>query len=299
MFWSVEEERLQLERDGAQWPNRAFSSMRDAGGLRWHVQRMGSGPNLLLLHGTGASTHSWRDVAPLLAKRFTIVAPDLPGHAFTSARGASSQSLPGMAQAVAALLRELGVAPQIVVGHSAGVAALAQLCVDQAIAPQLFVSFNGALAPFAGSAGHVFPALARAVFVNPLTPRLLSWFADRRTTEQLLEGTGSRIDARGVELYRRLFANPAHVEGALAMMANWDLFPLQRDLPKLKTRLVLIAATHDKAIPPQTARDAAALVPNATMREIPGFGHLAHEEAPELCAELVTSLAVEAGILTL
>ena len=51
-----------------------------AGGLRWHVQVAGDGPVLLLLHGTGAATHSWRDLLPLLAERFTVVAPDLPGH---------------------------------------------------------------------------------------------------------------------------------------------------------------------------------------------------------------------------
>ena len=52
-------------------------------GLRWHVQMMGTGPQVLLLHGAGAATHSWRDVAPLLARDFTVIAPDLPGHGFT------------------------------------------------------------------------------------------------------------------------------------------------------------------------------------------------------------------------
>ena len=63
-----------------------------AGGLRWHVQVMGQEggvdpaqrrPVILLLHGMGASTHSWRDLAPLLASGYTLVAPDLPGHGFT------------------------------------------------------------------------------------------------------------------------------------------------------------------------------------------------------------------------
>jgi len=58
---------LTLEADGADWPNRAASRKLRAGGVDWHVQILGRGPTLLLLHGTGASTHSWRDVAPLLA----------------------------------------------------------------------------------------------------------------------------------------------------------------------------------------------------------------------------------------
>ena len=67
------------ESDGRDWPNRDASRFVEAGGLTWHVQLMGQGPVLLLLHGTGAATHSWRDLAPLLAERFTVYAPEHPG----------------------------------------------------------------------------------------------------------------------------------------------------------------------------------------------------------------------------
>ena len=46
--------------DGRDWPNREASSIVREGGYEWHVQMMGSGPVCLLLHGTGAATHSWR-----------------------------------------------------------------------------------------------------------------------------------------------------------------------------------------------------------------------------------------------
>ena len=71
-------------RDGRDWPNRSASRFLLAGGLRWHVQVMGGDraprkPVILLLHGMGASTHSWRDLAPILAGRFTVVAPRSAG----------------------------------------------------------------------------------------------------------------------------------------------------------------------------------------------------------------------------
>jgi len=75
--------KLVWERDGRDWPNRDASRFVRAGGLRWHVQKTGTGPVLLLVHGTGAATHSWRELAPLLARRFTVIAPDLPGPGFT------------------------------------------------------------------------------------------------------------------------------------------------------------------------------------------------------------------------
>ena len=91
-------DRRGWQREGRDWPNREASRFVRAAGLMWHVQIMGAGPVLLLAHGTGAATHSWRALAPLLAQHFTIVAPDLPGHGFTEAPGTARLSLPGMAR---------------------------------------------------------------------------------------------------------------------------------------------------------------------------------------------------------
>lgn len=293
MFPLAETGRLTLERDGADWPNRAASRMIEAGGLRWHVQIMGDGPPLLLLHGTGAATHSWRDVTPILARRWRVLAPDLPGHGFTAGAGPPTLSLPGMAHALAALLEALGFSPELAVGHSAGAAILARLRLDGRIAPRRVVSLNGALAPFTGLAGHILPPMAKLLFLNPLAPHFFARSADRAATARLLDGTGSRIDARGVDLYARLLANPAHVGGALGMMANWDLRALQRDLPRLATPLALVAATNDKTVAPQIARRLAARLPDAAFAEIEGLGHLAHEEAPGRVCEIVERLADE------
>ena len=46
---------------------------------RWHVQVLGEGPTVLLLHGAGGATHSWRGLAPLLATDHRVVMLDLPG----------------------------------------------------------------------------------------------------------------------------------------------------------------------------------------------------------------------------
>ena len=54
-----------------------------AGGLNWNVVEAGQGPVVLLVHGTAASVHSWRDVIPLLATTHRVIAMDLPGHGGT------------------------------------------------------------------------------------------------------------------------------------------------------------------------------------------------------------------------
>jgi magnesium chelatase accessory protein len=297
VFGLSSREPLAFARDGLDWPNREASAFIEAGGLSWHVQRQGRGPKLLLLHGTGASTHSFEALEPLLARRFEVVAPDLPGHGFTAARKAPDLSLPGMARSVAALLTALDFCPEVVVGHSAGAAILARLCLDSRIAPKLFVSLNGAFLPFAGAARFLFPSIARLLFLNPIAPRLFAWSANDDSVANLLRGTGSKIGRRGVDLYARLLANPDHVAGALGMMANWDLTDLRSDLPDLKPSVLLIVGRNDRAIPPQAASVVAAEIPGAVVETIPHAGHLAHEEEPERVCDLVLDYAVRSGVL--
>lgn len=293
-------DRPDWERDGHDWPHRAASRFVTAGGLSWHVQEFGpaDAPVLLLLHGTGAANHSWRGFAPLLAGPFRVIAPDLPGHGFTDPLPDGTLSLPGMAKAVSALVQGLGVAPAIVAGHSAGAAILARMCLDGMVAPRLFAAFNGALAPLPGAASFLFPSMARLLFLNPFTPRLFAWTADSAAVRRLIEGTGSRLDPVGLDLYRRLFARAGHVRGALGMMANWDLDRLHRDLPRLATRTLLIVGSDDKAISPDTAFTLVKRLPDARAKLVRGLGHLAHEEAPERVAEILLEEARGLGIVS-
>ena len=64
---------------------------------------MGEGPDIVLLHGTGASTHSWRALIPLLAERYRVTAIDLPGHGFTRLGARMRSSLECMAEDIATL----------------------------------------------------------------------------------------------------------------------------------------------------------------------------------------------------
>ncbi|MCG6205153.1 alpha/beta fold hydrolase [Rhodopseudomonas sp. HC1] len=281
---------LVWSRDGADWPHREASRFVEAGGFRWHVQQMGSAgaPALLLIHGTGAASHSWRGLMPLLAKDYQVIAPDLPGHGFTQAPRAHRLSLPGMAADLAALLRVLGVSPDIVVGHSAGAAIAARMCLDGAISPRLLISLNGAFLPYGGPAANFFSPLAKMLVLNPFVPSLFAWQAGSRgAVERLIGNTGSTIDAQGLKLYGKLVGNSGHVAAALRMMANWDLEPLLHALPGLKPQLVLIAADGDRAIPPSVARKVQEIQTKAVVERIPGLGHLAHEEQPQLIADLI------------
>lgn len=286
---------VRWEVEGQDWPNREYSRFVRTAMLDWHVQIAGAegAPVLLLVHGTGAATHSWRDLLPLLAKHYCVIAPDMPGHGFTCGRISGGQSLPGMAKALGELLTKLGhAAPSVIVGHSAGAAIGARLAMDARWDATL-IGLTPALMPFPGLAARLFPALARVLFVNPFTAMIFAQMASGRgeVARFLKSSTGSRIDERGVDLYHRLFRTSDHCAGAIGMMANWDLETLSASLPGLTGRTLLIHGGRDAMIPADSVERAAKLIPAAELRVIPDLGHLAHEEAPERIAEMIRAFA--------
>lgn len=303
-------DRLDWSRDGRDWPHREASSFVNAGGVRWHVQRFarsaagehpaGAAPVALLLHGTGASGHSWVPMLPWLGRHFDLISVDLPGHAFSSMPASWQSSLPGMAQAASDLMKALGARPDVVIGHSAGAALGARMCLDGQLAPKLLISINGAFMPLPGLAGVVFPPVAKVMASLPFAPRFFaSQAGDPRSIDRLIDSTGSTLDTAGRALYARLVRNPGHVQGALAMMANWDVRPLLRDLPDLSTRLLLVVADKDQTVAPEQAQQVRAMCTAASaveLHRLASLGHLAHEEDPAQVSTLCVAAARAAGV---
>ena len=158
--------------------------------------------------------------------------------------------------------------------------------------PRLLVALNGAFMPFGGVANHLFSPLAKLMVLSPLVPRVFAWQASHAgAVERLIGNTGSSIDPAGIALYRKLVRNPAHVAAALRMMANWKLEPLLHDLPRLTTALVMVVAANDRSISPEVALQVREILPTAVIERLPGLGHLAHEEQPQLIAHLVERYA--------
>ena len=288
----------QWQDEGADWPNRSSSRFVDSGGLRWHVQEAGQGPLCLLVHGTGAATHSFRDLLPLLARHMRVLALDLPGHGFTSRpTDNSGLSLPGMAGALARLLTDLDLHPDLAVGHSAGAAILCRMALDRSIKPVEIISINGALLPLSGFKHPAVTPFVRAIASSHWLSR---FFARRlespREVERMLAATGSRLDPRGVELYGRLARCPQHSGSALAMMASWDVRPIERGIAHLPVPLLLVVGANDVMILPGEAARVQRLLPGAELVQLAGLGHLAHEERPESLAELVIDRARLRGL---
>lgn len=276
------------------WPNGQYSRHIRSRPHDWHVQEAGSGPLILLLHGAGGATHSWRDVFPLLATKAHVVAVDLPGHGMTRLGSRHRSGLEQMTTDLLDLCQAQGWRPDMIVGHSAG-AALALRLAGTFSPPPRVVGINPALAPFRGLAGVLFPVAARMLAMTPFMVDVVL-----RSTRQpgrvvsLLNGTGSRLTAEGQAQYARLFRDRSHVDGTLMMMAQWKLDGLLADLPHLTVPCLFLTGSADKTVPPDTALDAAARMQKARVETYDGLGHLLHEErGPDIAHRILEALNAE------
>lgn len=281
----------------ADWPAREHSRAVAAGGLDWHVQVAGRGPVLLLLHGSGGAAHSFAPMLPALAAHATVVVPDLPGHGFTRGAAFDQLTLPALREALAALLAALKLkAPVLVAGHSAGAALALRWALDAPdvrSAPHAVLGFAPSLVPPPPQYGQWLAPFVHPIATSAPVTSLLAWVAGPTgLIDGLLASTGSTLPPAQRAAYRRLFADPAHVRGAMSFMAAADLPALLPACGALACAVNFVLGERDRWIPPRPLGAVIARhLPQATVEHWPG-GHLLHEEDPaRAAARLLQALA--------
>jgi len=277
---------MKWPRDADGWPMRDQSRLVLHRPHRWHVQESGTGDTILLIHGAGGATQSWRNIFPDLATTHHVVAVDLPGQGFTQLGAQQRCGLDHMAEDLLSLVRHEGWQPKTIIGHSAGVA-IALRMVELGLRPETVIGINAALGNFKGVAGWLFPAMAKVLAMTPFSASVFTATTTRSSVRNLIHGTGSQLDQTGEDLYLKLATDKGHVDATLSMMAQWSLDGLLARLSDIQTTCHFIIGAHDKAVPPATSIEAAARLPHATIETLEGLGHLAHEEdAPRVLASI-------------
>jgi haloacetate dehalogenase len=113
---------------------------REAAGRRFRLRRGGEGPPVLLLHGNPQTHAMWHRVAPALARRFSVVCPDLTGYGFSYKPPVSDDHAPyakrAMAADMVALMGALGHDRFQVVAHDRGARVAHRMALDHAGAVQ-------------------------------------------------------------------------------------------------------------------------------------------------------------------
>jgi magnesium chelatase accessory protein len=282
------------DRHGPIWPYPEVGRYTEAGGVRWHHLRLGTGPPLLLLHGSASSTHSWAAVASRVRSSFSLVIPDLPGHGYSSELPSDLGGPDDLARALGAFLRKEEVDPVLVAGHSAGAVLAIRAASRGWIAPRGILGVNPAL----GSRDTFLPPLLAGpltAFARSRGPAHLgaALFRAAPLAELLLRSTGSRVSSDTRDRYRHLLADPRRVRGVLRLMADWDPHGVGTEAAALGIPVRFLTGSRDRWVPPRLVRAHAGGVP---VEELPDRGHLLPEEDPDAVARSLRRLAMEAGV---
>ncbi len=257
-------------------------------------------PLIVLLHGFGASTFSWREVLQPLAEVGDVIAYDRPGFGLTERptewAGDNPYGTPGNLALLDALLTDLAPDREvIVVGHSAGGLIAAEYArlnpdtVDQLVLVAPAVYTTGGLpvwlAPIVG-----LPQIQR------LGPILVQGIAT--SGEQLLEQ--SFVDqAVLTDEVREGYRVPLTIVGWEEGLWRFTTAPrdnaLLNNLDRITQPTLLITGDADTVVPTADTERLATELPGAELVIIPRSGHLPHEEAPEPFVDAVVEWLGLAG----
>jgi len=273
------------------WPNRSNSEFIKSDNYNWHIQKFGStGKKLLLIHGTGASSHSWYPLIENLNLEFEILCLDLPGHGFTRALARQKKQLVIIVDQISLLLRNIDFYPNIIMGHSAGAAVAYELAKKIDTKPNT-IAINAAFGQFSGLAGVAFPYFAKIASSTTIPARFLSLLASKEEiVRKLLASTGSIIPELQIKCYQYLFSNTEHVDGTLQLMADWDLGYFLDRLPEETAPIHFLVGDKDTTVPPHISKSWDQSMPKSSLTQFNGLGHLLHEESPSTVSTILENL---------
>ncbi|HEY0672129.1 MAG TPA: alpha/beta fold hydrolase [Longimicrobiales bacterium] len=264
---------------------RAFVTLQ---GHDLHYLDSGVGPPVVLLHGASGGAANWYRLIPSLARRWRILAPDLPGFGFSDAIDSKAPLGHQVARLMADWLRALGVERADVIGTSFGGLVALRL-------PQYFdVGRVVAIDSVGLTAG--LPFLMR-VATLPICARLVV-APSRAGTRLLLRRvlTASRLPEEDESaLVDYLFASARRSDQPRLARAFVQFAGLagQRDvlsteeLARLGRRLLLIWGERDTFLPVAEVERACALAGCSAVRNIPQSGHSPNWEQPQLVLRAV------------
>ena len=272
------------------WPNREKSKFIGVDNYAWHIQKFGAGSTqILLIHGTGASSHSWFPLTETLKLEFEILSLDLPGHGFTRALTRQKKQLNIIVGQINSLLKEIDFYPDLILGHSAGAAIAYELAKKMGTKTNT-IAINAAFGQFSGLAGIAFPYFAKIAATTTISARLLSLLANKEElVKKLLYSTGSKIPEEQIRCYQYLFSSPEHVDGTLQLMADWDIGNFLDRLHQDTSPIHFLVGGKDKTVPSHISKSWGKVMPNSILTEFKDLGHLMHEEDPSAILSILRS----------
>jgi pimeloyl-ACP methyl ester carboxylesterase len=257
-------------------------------------RQAGEGPLIVLVHGVAGSSSTWVPIMPLLAERFTVVAPDLLGHG-ESAKPRGDYSLGAYASGIRDLLVVLGHDRATFVGHSLGGGIAMQLAYQYPhLCERLVLLASGGLGKEVSMLLRVI-SLPGAEYVMPvvMTPRLHGAAATIGRAVGRLGLQGGPLVGEIWSSYARLTDRRAqlsfvHTVRAVIDVAGQrinasDRLYLAQDVPTL-----IVWGDRDAVIPVSHGHLAHELIPGSRLEIVEGAGHFLVLERPDIVEPILT-----------
>lgn len=256
----------------------APGDVRTVDGVSLHVRDTGPRdvPVLVLLHGLGASLHTWEPWARALQANFRVVRFDFPGHGLSGAVPDGDYRDARTHRLLQALLDSLRVSRATLVGNSMGgrIAWSFTAGHPDRVTRLVLISPDGFASP-----GFEYDKPAEV----PAVLGLMQWVLPRAMLKANLApayANPSRLTDSVVTRYHDLMRAPGNRQALLARMRQTMLTD---PLPRLRTitaPTLLLWGAQDQMIPVANADDYRAAMPHAQLVILPTLGHLPFEEAP-------------------
>jgi 2-hydroxymuconate-semialdehyde hydrolase len=242
----------------------------------------GDGPAVVLLHGFPTSSHLWRDVVPLLAPRFRVIAPDLLGYGASSKPDdEASLTVPAQADHVRELLRRLDVHEYAVVGHDVGGGVAQLLALDGGVDVLVLldsIAFGSWPIEAVRMLQEADPDAAEREFVSNVVGVALDTGM----------GQPGRLTAEDRDAYVRPWRDsPSALLRAARAIDGIGLVGIEQRLSALDVRALLVWGEDDPFLPPELAERLSDVLPGSTVALLPGCGHFVTEDAPEAVLPLI------------
>jgi pimeloyl-ACP methyl ester carboxylesterase len=261
----------------------------DVDGVPMHYVERGSGTTVILIHGFGGHTYTYRYLIPDLARDHRVVAVDLKGSGYSGRPKKGDYSLGEQARLVVRLMDILGIERASVVGHSLGGEVAMRIAAGW---PERVER----LALAASVSGDRIPTLPVTPLIRPflwLFSRLFGRWLFRRMFYDKRKATKEVLEA-----YRR----PLRIKGT-GNAVYQTLRDGRREKPVdsggIKQPVLILWASHERILPGRTLSRLRKRLAHAEVVTIDRAGHLLLEEQPEETNRAVRSFLDDRGQETL
>lgn len=278
-FWVPSLDRATLKSRYGQPPSR-FVPLDSGTVIHYRDHGPKTAPAVILLHGTGASLHTWEPWAERLTTDARLIAMDLPAHGLTGATAEGDYSRAGMVAAVHALVEALGLESFVIGGNSMGgaVALLYQRTYPGRVDGLVLVDTSGFKPE--GAEGGDYP-LAFRVARMPVIKQVASKITPRSMIEAGLEdavAAESVVTQARVDRYWELL----RLEGSREAMIELFATPRSNDIPvaEIEAPALILWGRHDRLIPLSVGRALAERMPDACLH-VYDAGHIPMVERPD------------------